>query len=620
MIDKTNNIRETDSAERRRIKRILSCAGRVLLMVLVAATSFLYWGMRYLLDNWSELSMDELVFHFKSNLKGTNPDMIRDGLLRYGLPAALIAAAVMIVYRILRDKEKLRRIYTVFVLAAVAATLFMMKKELDRKVGLTDYIIVHMMHSDTDFIAENYVDPDSVELKFPSRKRNLIYIYLESAEITYADKESGGAFDRNIFPELTALAQKNEDFSGSDPLLNGGIALPGTTWTSGAMFAQSTGLPLKVPIQGNSVKGDNFFPGIAAIGNILEKEGYRQELMIGSSADFGGRRDFYQSHGNYEIKDYDYAVSSGWIPEDYFVFWGYEDEKLFDFAKKELTELAAGGQPFNLTLLTVDTHFEDGFTCRLCRDEFGEQYADVFACSGRQVSDFVNWIREQSFYENTTIVLSGDHPTMDRDFCVGVPEEYQRKTLVSFINPLYDSSSFDSTKRREYDTFDLFPTTLASLNVTIPGGRLGLGVNLFSDVPTLVEQFGARTCQQMLLLPSEFMDSMSGIQITEEMLEEAKSSLRISTGQGGNGETVINVSGLGKHFSYAAIESVEVEFTDKESDRSEIYDAELVIVDPNYTNRYYWSVNFPPGGKTPDDYDVDVYITIGDFSHFKLTD
>ena len=104
------------------------------------------------------------------------------------------------------------------------------------------------------------------------------------------------------------------------------------------------------------------------------------------------------------------------------------------------------------------------------------------------------------------------------------------------------------------------------------------------------------------------------------MLEEAKSSLRISTGQGDNGETVINVSGLGKHFSYAAIESVEVEFTDKESDRSEIYDAELGIVDPNYTNRYYWSVNFPPGGKTPDDYDVDVYITIGDFSHFKLTD
>ena len=52
MIDKTNNIKETDSAARRRIRRILSYTGRVLLTVLVVATSFLYWGMRYLLDNW----------------------------------------------------------------------------------------------------------------------------------------------------------------------------------------------------------------------------------------------------------------------------------------------------------------------------------------------------------------------------------------------------------------------------------------------------------------------------------------------------------------------------------------------------------------------------------------
>ena len=620
MIEKTNNTTETGSAARSGIRRILGYCGSILLIVLVIATSFLYWGMRYLLDNWSELSMDELIFHFKSTLEGTNPDMIRDGILRYGLPAALIAAAVIFFYRVLRGKEKLRRIYTCLILAAVAATLFMMKTELDRKVGLTDYLVSHLKYSETDFIAENYVNPASVALKFPSRKRNLIYIYLESAEITYADKESGGAFEKNIIPELTVLAQENEDFSGSDPKLNGGIALLGTTWTSGAMVAQSTGLPLKVPIQGSAVKGDNFFPEITAIGNILADEGYRQELMIGSSASFGGRQDFYQSHGNYEIKDYDYAVKSGWIPEDYFVFWGYEDEKLFDFAKKELTALAAGEQPFNLTLLTVDTHFEDGYRCRLCRDEFGEQYADVFACSGRQVSDFVHWIQEQSFYENTTIVLSGDHPTMDRDFCSGVSDDYQRRTLVSFINPLYDSSSFDSSKRREYDTFDLFPTTLASLNVTIPGGRLGLGVNLFSDEPTLVEQLGVSTCQQMLLLPSDFMDRMSGIQITEEMLEEAKSSLKISTDQGGGDETVFNVSGLGKHFSYTAIEGVQVELTDKESGRSELYDAELVVVDPNFTHRYYWTAKIPLGGKTPDDFDVDVYLSIDGIEHYKMTD
>lgn len=32
--------------------------------------------------------------------------------------------------------------------------------------------------------------------------------------MTYADKENGGAFKQNVIPELTQLAQENEDFSG----------------------------------------------------------------------------------------------------------------------------------------------------------------------------------------------------------------------------------------------------------------------------------------------------------------------------------------------------------------------------------------------------------------------
>ena len=35
------------------------------------------------------------------------------------------------------------------------------------------------------FIDDNYVDPASVNLSFPEKKINLIYIFLESMEITY---------------------------------------------------------------------------------------------------------------------------------------------------------------------------------------------------------------------------------------------------------------------------------------------------------------------------------------------------------------------------------------------------------------------------------------------------
>ena len=34
-------------------------------------------------------------------------------------------------------------------------------------------------------------------------------------ETTYADEENGGAFQENVIPELTKIAEENEDFSGN---------------------------------------------------------------------------------------------------------------------------------------------------------------------------------------------------------------------------------------------------------------------------------------------------------------------------------------------------------------------------------------------------------------------
>ena len=77
------------------------------------------------------------------------------------------------------------------------------------------------------------------------------------------------------------------------------------------------------------------------------------------------------------------------------MWWGYEDEKLFAYAKDELNRLSKEDEPFNLTLLTVDTHFEDGYVCELCEDQYpGNQYANVISCSSRQISQFVEWIKQ----------------------------------------------------------------------------------------------------------------------------------------------------------------------------------------------------------------------------------
>lgn len=371
-----------------------------------------------------------------------------------------------------------------------------------------------------DFVRDNYVDPKTVEISFPEKKRNLIYLFLESMEITYSDIGHGGGFETGCIPELTRLAQEHEDFSGADDKLDGGISYAGTTWTMGAMFAQTSGLPLQSGIGGNAMNTQSeFFPSIATLGDILEDQGYHQALMIGSDADFGGRELYFTKHGNYEMCDYYWAIDSGLIPEDYHVWWGYEDYKLFAFAKDYLTEAAAQGDPFNLTMLTVDTHFEDGYVCEHCPTTYGDnRYANVMACSSKQVGEFIDWCTKQSWFADTTIIISGDHPTMDSDFCENVAEDYRRRVYTCYINPAADLAQPDLY--RKFSTFDAFPTTLAAMGATIEGDRLGLGTNLFSATPTRTEEYGDDFVKSELNHSSPFVKELAAIDY-DEAIENA---------------------------------------------------------------------------------------------------
>lgn len=382
------------------------------------------------------------------------------------------------------------------------------------ELDVKEYLVSQKKES--HFIEQNYVDPRTTKITFPEQKRNLIYIYLESMESTFASKGDGGGLDFNCIPELTTLAEENTNFSNSDKL-GGGYPAYGGTWTMAGIFSQTSGIPIKNSEQTDDVNAtlaeqSSFSSQARNLEDILADEGYNQCFMIGSDATFGGRRAYFESHGKgqTEICDYNTAKENGQIPEDYYVWWGYEDQKLFANAQEKLTELSSKDEPFNFTMLTVDTHFEDGYVCEQCQNEFGDnQYANVMACSSRQVDAFVKWIQQQPFYENTTIVISGDHLTMDSDFCNDVSEDYERSVYNLFINlPEGLDTSFEKTHNREFATLDMFPTTLAAMGVTIEGDRLALGVNLFSDEQTLTEQYGRKGLDKELMKKSKFYDML----------------------------------------------------------------------------------------------------------------
>ena len=569
--------------------------------------SFIGFSARWGLTTWGELDIDEIIFQLQAPLAGTGNGMIRDYIVKAVLPTAAVMVFYILGLRLLKNKKLRIGFLCVCLLAALTAGV-MTRNYVWKRLKVSEWIV--NQENESTFIEENYVDPQSVRLTFPEKKRNLVYIYLESMETTFADRESGGAFESNVIPELTSLAVSGEDFSGSDPSLNGGYVYTGSTNTMSAIFTHSTGLPLKVDIGNNQMDTqDSFFPKVTAIGDILEEEGYRQVFLLGSNATFGGRRLYFKEHGNFEIRDYEYAKKKGLIPSDYKVFWGYEDEKLFTYARDTLDELAAGDKPFNLTILTVDTHFEDGYVCGLCGNEFGDnQYANVMACSSRQVGEFIDWLSQQDYYKDTTVVLTGDHKTMDTDYCKDVDPQYQRRTYTAFINSAVEPA--DPSASRIYSTQDTFPTTLAAMGVQIDGERLALGTNLFSSQQTLTEEFGLDTMNNEISRRSAFLRELEQINTNSEAMKKRvkrlmEDAVEITSYDQNTGMAEVQVTAPKL---YMAIHHMEAEYKEKGHLKKSI--AELTLLEGT-DNKYVGTLDLSGWKTTEGEITINIYLKDG---------
>ena len=329
-----------------------------------------------------------------------------------------------------------------------------------------------------------YIDAKDAKIRFPEMKRNLIYIYVESLEMTNATVKNGGKMSMKIIPKLEELALKNTNFSNSN-LLGGARNIYGTNWTMAALIAQTSGIPLRVSI--DSYDYEQYtepLPGVYSLGEVLEKNGYKNYFLLGSDANFANRKDYFIEHGNYTIYDYEYAKNNNWIEDNYHEWWGYEDKKLYEFAQKELKEISKSNEPFNFTILTADTHFPDGYLDESCPNISDVAYINSLNCTDTMLNDFISWIKQQDFYQNTTIIITGDHLSMQPVFY----DEYENRTIYNvFLNSAINSTN---NKNREFSSFDMYPTTLAALGATIKGDRLGLGTNLYSNKKTLIEELG----------------------------------------------------------------------------------------------------------------------------------
>lgn len=410
-------------------KRIACIVIVVCLLIAFGVTVTVDW----LYETFGHLSMDEIIFHLKVPMQGTNTDIIatfmKQCLWKVILPSAIIALAL--IYPMVKDIKIIHEIHTSerrkTILVSITISILILIISIDKILKTTDIkeYIKNQTH-DSNFIAKEYVRPEKTKIEFQEEKRNLIYIFLESMETTYYSVQDGGLSQYDLMPEISKLAKENINFSDTNKL-----------------------------------------GGAYSIGQVLQKNGYHNFLLLGSDATFGGRRNLFEQHGNYEIWDFELAKSENKATEQ--IWWGFTDDQLFEYAKEKILYLSEQEQPFNFTMLTADTHFPDGYKCKDCPDKWDEQYITM----------------QSNFFE------------------LEEGQDYQKKVVNLIINPAVEPES----NNREYSTMDLYPTTLAALGANIDGNKLGLGTNLFSNEETLIEKYGLKYVNDELMKISRYYNN-----------------------------------------------------------------------------------------------------------------
>lgn len=488
----------------------------IICIILTLLSLVIFYTCSYINSNFSGVSFEQILYSIL-NSKGTSINALKDGIIFVSLFSIITFVILYVIVKLNHKylENKYRLTITIKNKKYLIDALYLRKKRIllysiiliilslyncYDKLGVKEYI--RFQNSKSTLIEDNYVNPKEVNITFPEIKQNLIYIFVESLETSATSIINGGDVEKSYIPNLEYIALNNINFSNKDSL-GGAKNLSLTTWTAAGMVAETSGIPLKVMEANNYTGYGESLPGATSIGDILEENGYKNYLLLGSDASFGGRRDYFTYHGNYEIYDLYYARDNNWIDKDYYEWWGFEDRKLFSFAKKELNKISKNNEPFNFTILTADTHFYDGYQDKKCKKEFDSDYANSYYCLDKMLNNFIEWIKKQDFYKNTTIIISGDHLTMQNRFFN--EENYERTVYNAFINSKATSNTY---KNRMFTTMDMFPTTLASLGVKIEGNKLGLGTNLFSNEQTLIEKYDYNYVNEEIKKKSFYYDNV----------------------------------------------------------------------------------------------------------------
>ncbi|MEK5185584.1 LTA synthase family protein [Solibacillus sp. FSL W7-1324] len=322
----------------------------------------------------------------------------------------------------------------------------------------------------SNYVRANQAEPN-VEMFGKYEGRNVIAVSLESLQSFVINEEMNGEV---VTPFLNSLTNDKDTYYFSDFYHQTGL---GKTSDSEFIFENSLyGLGRGAVF---FTHGENTYNSFA---ERLGENGYFTNVMHANNKSFWNRDMIYKS---FKLDQF-YDIESYEVTEETSVNWGLKDIPFFEQSASLMKEMP---QPFYSRLITLTNHYpfyldpEDMMIPEYDSNSGTlNRYFQTVRYLDESVKEFFDDLKEQGLYENSIIVMYGDH--------YGISENHN-KAMAKYLN------------KEEITPYDSALLQAVPLYIHIPGSNDGQVMDNVAgqlDIrPTLLHLLGIETSKDMQL-------------------------------------------------------------------------------------------------------------------------
>ena len=234
-----------------------------------------------------------------------------------------------------------------------------------------------------------------------NRRKNVVILMVESLSVAYSNYFSGL---KGYTPNIDMLAEKNASFLNYHST---GME------TSPATYSVMTGKIFFSDLDRDSA--DLHFEYDEALPRVMRSEGYTTSAIY-SSEDFGGLDEIYRNSGFEHFYDSHDPAYNG---VRRYLFNSVADGVLLEHAAGLIKKFDSEAKPHMTFIMTASSHTP------FISPETGKQgYRELIAYVDREIGKFVSHLEGNGFFDNGTLIITGDHCPPGLDFAPGELDKY----------------------------------------------------------------------------------------------------------------------------------------------------------------------------------------------------